>query len=88
MRLLLMLPGHATFRHLSRYSAYHEKTFARHCATSVDCVALHQAAMMPVVPPDHEQALVLDASCIPKSGKRTYGLARFWNGTHSRTEKG
>ena len=27
--LLLMLPGHATFRHLSRYSPSHEKTFAR-----------------------------------------------------------
>ena len=23
--LLLMLPGHATFRNLSRYSAYHER---------------------------------------------------------------
>ena len=27
--LLLMLPGHATFRKLSRYSSYHEKTLAR-----------------------------------------------------------
>ena len=88
MRLLLMLPGHATFRNFSRYSPYHEKTFARHFATSVDFVALNKAAIMQVVPPDHEQALVLDASFIPKSGKQTYGLARFWNGTHSRTEKG
>ena len=24
LRLLLMLPGHATFRNLSRYSSYHE----------------------------------------------------------------
>jgi hypothetical protein len=27
--LLLMLPGHATCRNLSRYSAYHERTLAR-----------------------------------------------------------
>ena len=27
--LLLMLPGHATFRNLSRYSSYHERTFGR-----------------------------------------------------------
>jgi hypothetical protein len=27
--LLLLLPGHATFRNLSRYSCYQEKTFAR-----------------------------------------------------------
>ena len=88
MRLLLMLPGHVTFRNLSRYSPYHERTFARHFATAVDFVALNKAAIMRVVPPDHEQALVLDASFVPKSGKHTYGLAHFWNGTQSRTEKG
>lgn len=27
--LMLMLPGHATFRNMSRYSPYHERTFAR-----------------------------------------------------------
>jgi hypothetical protein len=88
MKLLLMLPGHVTFRNLSRYSPYHERTFARHFASAVDFVALNKAAIMRVVPPDHEQALVLDASFVPKSGKHTYGLARFWNGTQSRTEKG
>lgn len=88
MRLLLMRPGHVTFRNLSRYSPYHEKTLARHFATSVDFVALNKAAITQVVPPDHEQALVLEASFVPKSGQRTYGLARFWNGAHSRTEQG
>ena len=65
-----------------------KKTFARHVATSVDFVALNKAAITQVVPSDHEQALVLDASFVPKSGKHTHGLARFWNGTHSRTEPG
>ena len=27
LRLMLMLPGHATFRNLSRYSPYHEQQF-------------------------------------------------------------
>ena len=27
--LMLMRPGHATFRNMSRYSPYHERTFAR-----------------------------------------------------------
>jgi hypothetical protein len=88
MRLLLMLPGHVTFRNLSRYSPDHEKPFARHFATSVDFVALNKAAITQVVPPDHEQALVLDASFVPKSGKHTDGLAHFWNGAHSRTAQG
>ena len=86
--LLLMLPGHATFRNLSRYSSYHEKTFARQFARPFDFVALNKAAILTVVPVDHEQALALDASFIAKSGKQTYGLDRFWNSCHGRAERG
>ena len=86
--LLLMLPGHATFRNMSRYSPYHERTFARWYDTPFDWVSFNKAAITEVVPPDHEQALIIDASFVPKSGKHTYGLDRFWNGSHSRTEKG
>ena len=86
--LLLMLPGHATFRNLSRYSPYHERTFSRWYDTSFDWVSFNKIAITEVVPPAHEQGLVIDASFVPKSGKRTYGLDRFWNGSHSRTEKG
>jgi hypothetical protein len=86
--LLLMLPGHATFRNLSRYSAYHERTFARWYASDFDFVALNKAGILRVIPPAHHQALVIDASFVPKSGKKTYGLDRFWNGSRSRTEKG
>ena len=86
--LLLMLPGHATFRNMSRYSPYHERTFARWYDTPFDWVSFNKAAITEVVPPDHEQALIIDASFVPKSGKHTDGLDRFWNGSHSRTEKG
>lgn len=86
--LLLMLPGHATFRNMSRYSPYHERTFARWYDTPFDWVSFNKAAITEVVPSEHEQALIIDASFIPKSGKQTYGLDRFWNGSHSRTEKG
>jgi hypothetical protein len=86
--LLLMLPGRATFRNLSRYSSYHERTFARWYARDFDFVSLNKAAIAQVLPPEHAQALVIDASFVPKSGKKTYGLARFWNGSHGRNEKG
>ena len=86
--LLLMLPGQATFRNLSRYSSYHERTFARWYARDFDFVSLNKAAIIHGIPPEHAQALVIDASFVPKSGKKTYGLDRFWNGSHSRTEKG
>ena len=88
IRLLLLLPGHATFRNFSRYSSYHEKTFARQFAKPFDFVALNKAAIVTVVPADDEQALALDASFIAKSGKRTYGLERFWNSCHGRAERG
>ena len=86
--LLLMLPGHATFRNLSRYSAYHERSFARWYDRHFDFVSLNKAAITQVIPPEHQQALVIDASFIPKSGTHTYGLERFWNSCHRRSEKG
>ena len=88
LRLLLMLPGHATFRNLSRDSSYHERTFSRWYARDFDFVSLNKAAISQVLPPEHEQALVIDASVVPKRGKKTYGLDRFWNGSHGRSEKG
>lgn len=86
--LLLMRPGHVTFRNLSRSSPYQEKTFARWYARGFEFVALNKAAITEVGPAAQEQAFVMDASVVSKSGKQTYGLDRFWNGTHSRAEKG
>jgi hypothetical protein len=88
VRLLLLLPGHATFRNFSRYRSYHEKTCARQCAQPFDFVALPKAAIVTAVPTAHEQALALDASFMAKSGNRTYGLDRFWNSCHGRAERG
>src|SRR5438093_5612924 len=73
---------------MNRYSPYHERTFARWYGRNFDWVSLNQAAITEVVPAEHDQALVMDASFVPKSGKHTYGLDRFWNGSHSRAEKG
>src|SRR5215510_14188956 len=83
LELLLMLPGPgcATLRNLRRYSPYQEKTFARWYAKGFDFVSLNKAAITEVIPPAHEQALVMDASFVSKSGKHTYGLGRFWNGS-------
>ena len=86
--LLLMLPGQATFRNLSRYSTYHERSLARGYERPFDFVSLNKAAIAQVVPPENQQALVIDASFIPKSGTHTYGLDRFWNSCHRRSEKG
>lgn len=34
------------------------------------------------------EAFAMDDSFIKKSGKKTYGLDKFWNGSHARAEKG
>lgn len=78
--LLLMLPGHATFRNLSRDSSYHERTFSRWYERSFDWVALNQTAITTAIPPEHEQALAIDASFVPKSGKQTYASIAFGTG--------
>jgi hypothetical protein len=83
-----MLPGPATLRNLGRYSAYHEKTVTRWDARDFDFVSLNKAAIIEVIPPTHAQALVIDASFLPTSGKQPDGLDRFWNGRHRRPEKG
>ena len=83
-----MLPGHATFRNLSRYSSYHERSFARWYDRPFDFGALNKAAITQIIPPDHQQALVIDSTFIAKSGTHTYGLDRFWNSRQRRSEKG
>lgn len=88
LRWLLLLPGRVTLRNLSRYSPSHAKTFARWFARDFDFVSLHHAALVEVGAPRHEPMRAFDPSFVPKSGPRTYGLDMFWNGAHSRVEKG
>jgi hypothetical protein len=86
--LLLMLPGHATFRNLSRSRSYHARTLTRWYARDFDFVSLHKAAISHVIPPEQDQALGIDARFVPKSGQKTSGLDRCWNGRQSRPETG
>jgi len=88
LRVRRRRPGPVTCRHVSRDRPDPAHTGARPCATSVAVVALHKAALTPVVPPDPAQARGLEARLVPNSGPRTDGLARFWNGAHSRPEPG
>ena len=86
--LLLLLPGQATLRHRRRDSPEHERTCARGYDTDLDGGSLPKTASTGGVPSAPEQAWVIDARCVPNSGQHTSGLARVWNGSHRRTEKG
>ena len=87
LELLWLFPGSATFRNLSRYSHYCERSFARWYSREMDFVSLNHQLIVSQVPTAHEQALALDASFVEKSGKKSYGLGSFWNGCHSRSER-
>jgi hypothetical protein len=86
--LLLIVPGRATFRNLSRYSAYVEKTFSRWFRRKVDWAGMNVAAIRAVVPAGHESVLAFDPSYVPKSGDHTEGLGHFWNGSAGQAERG
>jgi hypothetical protein len=86
--LLLIVPGRATFRNLSRYSGYVEKTFSRWFRRQVDWAGMNVAAIRAGVPAEHESVLAFDPSYVPKSGDHTEGLGHFWNGSAGRAERG
>jgi|GraSoiStandDraft_46_1057282.scaffolds.fasta_scaffold261614_1 hypothetical protein len=70
----LRLPGRATFRNLSRYSVYHEKTFRRWCAQDFDWVSVNRAAIMQVMPAAHEHVLAFDPAWCLRAGR----VASHW----------
>ncbi len=84
--LILALPGRLTFRNMSRYSDTHERTFARQFDQSFDWVVFNRALIAPVL--GSQVLVVTDCSFITKSGKQTYGLDKFWNGSLARNERG
>jgi hypothetical protein len=85
---ILALRGRVTFRHLSRYCDYCERTIARQFRRCFDWPDFHQRVITVALDPRSEVISAQDASFIPKSGKQTFGLGHFFNGCTSRAERG
>lgn len=83
---LLALRGKSNYLNMSRYSKYSEKTFRRHSQQLFPFETLNTELSKTAL--SGSSILAGDASFIHKSGKHTYGLARFWNGSASRSERG
>ena len=73
---------------MARYSDLSERTYRRHFAQPYAFISLNQRLIDKAIVPTHFQVGVIDASFVPKSGKATYGLDRFYNGKASRAERG
>lgn len=85
---MLLVCGKVNFTNLSRYSRLNEKTYRRQFAEEVDFGRLNGELIQSAIEQGHERLAVMDSSFLPKSGKATFGLDHFWNGCHSRVERG
>lgn len=85
---ILALRGRFNYRNLARYGAYCEHTYARHFAQPFPWLAYHAQVIQQAVPASHQLMIAQDASFVPKSGKASWGIGRFYNGCASRVERG
>ena len=85
---MLAVRGRVNYRNLARYGSYCEHSYARHFAQPFPWLAYHAQVIRDAVPAAHQLLLAQDASFLPKSGKATWGLGRFYNGCAGRVERG
>jgi DDE superfamily endonuclease len=85
---LLVVRGKVNFTNLSRYCALSERTLRRQFQEEFDWATFNRLAIAQAVPASATQVIALDASFVPKSGKKTYGLDTFFNGCAGRAQKG
>ncbi len=85
---MLVTRTRINFLNLSRHSSLHEKTYRRQFRKPFAFVSFNQSSIARAVPPANTQLFAQDASFSAKSGKHTYGLDHFWNGSASKAEKG
>jgi DDE superfamily endonuclease len=85
---ILALRGRVTGRNLSRYCDYSERTVARQYRAPFAWPDFHERVLAAALDPRSEVLSAQDASFIPKSGKKTYGLGHFFNGCAHRAERG
>lgn len=71
--------GRNNFLNMARWSAMGEKTFRRNYQKTFDFIGFNQL-FLDTYYPDENFIIVLDGSYIRKSGKKSYGLAKFWSG--------
>jgi DDE superfamily endonuclease len=85
---MLVVCGNVNFTNLSRYSDLNEKTYRRHFEAEFAFSQFNAELVQAARRGDHHLLAVMDCSFIPKSGKATAGMDRYWNGCANRVEKG
>jgi hypothetical protein len=89
LETILAVPGKINFRNLSRFCKYSEKTISRNYRKPIAFLELNLKLINKIVARFEALFLLaIDCSFISKSGKKTYGIGRYFNGSKSRAEKG
>ncbi len=73
---------------MSRYSDYSDRTYRRQSNKSFHFTGFNAGTIAEAVPEEREQIGAMDASYVPKSGKKTWGVDWFYNGSAGKSEKG
>jgi hypothetical protein len=85
---LFVVCGKANFTNMSRYSNYSDRTYRRQSDKSFHFTGFNAGTISEAVPVEREQIGAMDASYLPKSGEKTWGLDWFYNGSAGKSEKG
>lgn len=81
--------GRATFTNLARFAPLHEQTFRRHFQKFFDWIEFNLAVLSLASSSEPGRLIgVMDCTFVSKSGKKTYGLDRFWSSTAAKAERG
>jgi DDE superfamily endonuclease len=90
IKTILCCRSRVNFAAMARVSGWNERTFRRHFSTPIAFMPLHRSVIDTVFPDSAlgKRVAVFDPSFIPKSGKHTPGLSKFWNGCAQRAEDG
>jgi hypothetical protein len=84
----LLVCGKVNFTNLSRYSELSERTYRRQYRQEFCFMGLNAKLIEVAIAKDATCIGAMDCSFIPKSGKATYGMDWFYNGSESCTQKG
>lgn len=82
------LRGRLTFTNMARFSPLHEHTFRRHFAKFFDWIRFNLSVLSLAPFETGDLIGAFDCTFIPKNGKKTYGLDRFFSSTTSKVERG
>jgi len=83
---LFVLRGRATITNLARFSGLSERTFRRNFQKAWGFPRLN-SLLMDLLGLG-ESIAVIDATTIPKSGRKTFGVGWFWSGSRNRMIRG